>query len=567
MPPRVTRSQTGADVNTDVAALGRSRSTKFATTPTARNYFVFASSVSRLQRVAFYLAANSLLPPNAFAESVAEPRVIADPLHPAFGQFGLFAKARIPAATVLMCYSGFVQGHGSFPCSQAYTMGYGGEHSDLEIDSEFVGNLARFANDPRGCPNNPSANLVAASRQNRLGENFSAITTKRVILPGEELLLSYGARHRLSGHHWVTRGGRRLSRPRVMPPLSGPSLATDVGNRQLLWQCAQCGTWTQRIDAVLVVSVCGKCGAPRAAHAPLVAVEPGAVEIRPAAAIAGIGLKRARSPIASGTAGHVAEEAPHSKAGHPRGAQARTEADEAVVPPTNVPMDHVATVLHPAIAAQLMSGGGGLAGTLPPLSLPSPWPLDFPYVTWQLWDPEVPHATIHQFGNFHHQSSLSLRGSGGASANRESAAVGPSTRGAIVVTAAAFAAGSEVAVVGGVLVLEGDASIAAAPVALSIVDALQASIEALLVGDVGGRATVDDLVAVFDNTTSDMVPRLVLLATNETSCCRLSSDPTEATAEARLVRDPLGFLYVSLAACRDLRPDDEVVILRRRPLL
>jgi hypothetical protein len=506
---------------------GRTRAAKFAASNMSRHFLCFDSSISRAQRVAFYMAANAALPERTYAANVTEPRLIADPLHPAFGQFGLFATARIPSQTVLMCYGGFVQAHGVFPCSQAYTMGYGGVNDDLEIDSEFVGNLARFANDPRGCPGTPGANLVAQSKHNRLGEAFTAIITKRMIMPGEELLLSYGSRHRLSGHHWVTRDGRRLSRPRIMPPMSGAARTVDdrlaEAGVNLVWQCASCGTWTERLDAVLIVAVCGSCGCPRAARAPVAALPKGTVR--------------------------AAEKRPRTRSTE-KGLE--DVGRHVHVPPPNVPLDAELTVNHEVIAAQLQCHLPAVAGASPPASLSSPWPMDFPLVTWQVWDPEVPHTLVQRYAVFHQQKGIHICDQGEIGADDASNA--DAGRVTSVVAANKYERGDEVAVLGGLLVHEGDPRIDSAPLKVFIVDACMAA----CAGE--GEEEVREIFLIAGD---NVVPRLVLLVANELICAKRSKDPSIANVVPHLRRDPLGFLFVALIATRPLGHDDEVVVLAK----
>jgi len=487
---------------------GRTKAAKYIPTPMSRHFIIFDNSISRSQRVGFYMACVAALPSTEASWDVVEPRLIADPMHPAFGQFGLFAKVKIPSQTTIMCYGGFVQHHGSFPCSQAYTMGYGGFNEDLEIDSEFIGNLARFANDPRGCPGSPMANVVAQTKHTRLGETYAAIITKRLINAGEELLLGYGPKHRLAGHSWTTRGGPQVTRMRAMPP--EPLSTVNNLNVTFWWQCAQCGSWTQHVMSPLVVSLCGNCNAPRAARAPMCALDDEAV-------------KKLRSAAA---ASNDAVAAPPPAKHH------RTEAtaveDNVEAPQQREPL----TIDYPATAVQLAIQPKPLD---PPFSLPSAWPLDFPFVTWQLWDTHVPHSTILAYSHFSCQSTIAIiedvtTGRSGVTVNADTAK------------------GGKVAAVGGLLVHADDERVHEAPLAFHLYDLCEG------VEDVG----------------DGVVPPMVYLASNETSLIQKAIQLSDANCRAVMMRDPLGFLWVALIATRDLSIDEELIVwappLRSEPL-
>ncbi|KPI90277.1 hypothetical protein ABL78_0659 [Leptomonas seymouri] len=147
-------------------------------------------------------------------EELLEVRVVTDPRHPAYGQAGLYAKSFIPHNTIVTSYSGFIEVFATSCNSRTYTMGFGSIGDDYALDAEFVGNYGRYANDPRGI-GKLQANLSAENRFNSRGESFTALVARRQINMGEEILMSYGKAHRLSATPWTTLQGDPMMRPRM----------------------------------------------------------------------------------------------------------------------------------------------------------------------------------------------------------------------------------------------------------------------------------------------------------------------------------------------------------------
>ncbi|CAG9582590.1 conserved hypothetical protein [Leishmania major strain Friedlin] len=160
-------------------------------------------------------------------EELLEVRVITDPRHPAYGQAGLFAKSTIPSNTIVTSYSGFIEVFATSCNSRTYTMGFGAVGDDYALDAEFVGNYGRFANDPRGV-GTLQANLSAENRFNNRGESFTALVSRRQINAGEEILMSYGKAHRLSATPWMTVQGEPIMRPRLGGVIPFPSFRTET---------------------------------------------------------------------------------------------------------------------------------------------------------------------------------------------------------------------------------------------------------------------------------------------------------------------------------------------------
>ncbi|KAG5466273.1 hypothetical protein LSCM4_01419 [Leishmania orientalis] len=215
------------------------RSLKFAASWHARQFLAFDTAISRDDRLLLYmelfafrqhLVDRCVLPdfqPATYApEEVLEVRVITDPRHPAYGQAGLFAKSTIPPNTIVTPYSGFIEVFGTSCNSRTYTMGFGAFGDDYALDAEFVGNYGRFANDPRGV-GTLQANISAENRFNSRGESFTALVSRRQINAGEEILMSYGKAHRLSAAPWMNVQGEPIMRPRLGGVVPFPSFRTE----------------------------------------------------------------------------------------------------------------------------------------------------------------------------------------------------------------------------------------------------------------------------------------------------------------------------------------------------
>ncbi|KAG5491115.1 hypothetical protein JIQ42_01010 [Leishmania sp. Namibia] len=215
------------------------RSLKFAASWHARQFLAFDTAISRDDRLLLYmelfafrqhLVDPCVLPhfqPATYApEEVLEVRVITDQRHPAYGQAGLFAKNTIPPNTIVTPYSGFIEVFGTSCNSRTYTMGFGAFGDDYALDAEFVGNYGRFANDPRGV-GTLQANISAENRFNSRGESFTALVSRRQINAGEEILMSYGKAHRLSAAPWMNVQGEPIMRPRLGGVVPFPSFRTE----------------------------------------------------------------------------------------------------------------------------------------------------------------------------------------------------------------------------------------------------------------------------------------------------------------------------------------------------
>ncbi|KAI0828315.1 hypothetical protein BC628DRAFT_1409369 [Trametes gibbosa] len=108
-------------------------------------------------------------------------RLIAEPAHPACGQYGLFAAKKIPPRSLILDYVGEIH------CENRLQSDY-----DLVgIDAQLMGNEARFINDYRGVKARP--NVLFQDRRTNTGElRVSVWTGTDAVRKGEELLVSYG---------------------------------------------------------------------------------------------------------------------------------------------------------------------------------------------------------------------------------------------------------------------------------------------------------------------------------------------------------------------------------------
>ena len=116
---------------------------------------------------------------------------ITDPLHPACGQNGLFAKVPLHPGQWVVDYVGAV-GLGEHQDKGSDYVCDFGEHSELALDANSVGNEGRFVNDYRNTGRH--ANVEFKLRRDRKGELRQGIfvCAKSRVAPGEELLISYG---------------------------------------------------------------------------------------------------------------------------------------------------------------------------------------------------------------------------------------------------------------------------------------------------------------------------------------------------------------------------------------
>ncbi|TPP48087.1 SET domain family protein [Leishmania donovani] len=238
-PPRTATQRPCLNVLGGLQCTPSRRSLKFSASWHARQFLAFDTAISRDERLFLFmelfvfrqqLVDRRVLPDFQLAtyapEELLEVRVITDPRHPAYGQAGLFAKSTIPSNTIVTPYSGFIEVFATSCNSRTYTMGFGAVGDDYALDAEFVGNYGRFANDPRGV-GTLQANLSAENRFNNRGESFTALVSRRQINPGEEILMSYGKAHRLSATPWMNVQGEPIMRPRLGGVVPFPSFRTE----------------------------------------------------------------------------------------------------------------------------------------------------------------------------------------------------------------------------------------------------------------------------------------------------------------------------------------------------
>lgn len=346
---------------------------KFEHTNYSRHFLYLDSAISREDRQILYMeifaCARSLvgesvppeftIPPYA-PEEYLELRVINDHLHPAYGQVGLFAKRNIPSNTVVTSYSGFIEVFGSSCNSRTYTMGFGNIGDDFALDAEFAGNYGRFANDPRGVIG-LTANILAENRFNSRGECFTALVSKRQITEGEEILMAYGKAHNLCNSPWMDATDRFLLRYRSGGMMPSAFFRRDSFSYELMWECAQCGMWSNGDHRHLDLKFCGNCRAPQITGTPLV----GAARI---------------SSVTDNNKG---------------GAQKR---------PCNSSDSN--SVSHENAASTGTGDDSLIASSAVYSAVKVNWPGCVPFLPWQVWDPSVPIHTVLQHSRFETQENL-----------------------------------------------------------------------------------------------------------------------------------------------------------------
>ncbi|WVN88265.1 uncharacterized protein L203_103466 [Cryptococcus depauperatus CBS 7841] len=139
---------------------------------------------------------------------------IAEPSHPAYGQFGLFARQKIKENELVIPYLGviyasFIPEDGNKPIADEHAESdydlsllrlsaadennpFWGQHVSIGVDAAQAGNAARFVNDYRGIKTSgPNAEFrVGRGEQGELRMEIWSL--KRGISKGEEILVSYG---------------------------------------------------------------------------------------------------------------------------------------------------------------------------------------------------------------------------------------------------------------------------------------------------------------------------------------------------------------------------------------
>ncbi|ETR97219.1 hypothetical protein M419DRAFT_45684, partial [Trichoderma reesei RUT C-30] len=154
-----------------------------------------------------------LIPASSPATETPCPRVkilpITNPLHPAHGQFGLFAAANILPGELIVAYLGRLHGKGTTSEESDYDIWLERE-MDVAVDAALGGNEGRFVNDYRGVPGRPNARFGNAFCE-RWGEVCVGVWAvggcsgagggkkgkkkkggEGGIRKGEEILVSYG---------------------------------------------------------------------------------------------------------------------------------------------------------------------------------------------------------------------------------------------------------------------------------------------------------------------------------------------------------------------------------------
>ncbi|RNF26265.1 uncharacterized protein Tco025E_01388 [Trypanosoma conorhini] len=399
-------------------------------------------------------------------EQYVELRVLTDPRHPAYGQLGLFAKSTIPANTVVTPYSGYIEIFSTSCSSRTYTMGFGSLGDDYALDAEFAGNYGRFANDPRGVLG-LMANLTAESRFTPRGEAYTALVSRRVINKGEEILMSYGKAHSLTPSPWVGLKGELLTRHRAggivpfpqlarsqraglrekparapsdmsltalgaregrdgvvqeqtegLPKLGGePGASSAVADAQaemvLLWECPQCGMWSIGNPTPVRIHHCFFCRSPRHQRARLVAVC-----CTPALSredvLASVMHGVASAPSApSSPLGELPPAAPFQPAPEEvcSAPGSRLTSSSSSASSSSSREEEGSGARHDAKSNGAGASSGGDTHFPPAVPFSSEavrWPLNVPFLPWQVWDAAIPLSAIKKHARFETQENIFL---------------------------------------------------------------------------------------------------------------------------------------------------------------
>lgn len=385
----------------DIICTPSRKPVKFTCGNFSRHSLFFDSAISREDRHLIFLevfaCAKVLLPasaaladyvlPRYSPDEYVELRVVTDHRHPVYRQTGLYAKKTIPSNTIITPYSGFIEVFGSSCNSRTYTMGFGSIGDDFALDAEFAGNYGRFANDPRGVIG-LSANLIAESRFNARGEAFTALVSRRQIMEGEEILMSYGKAHSLGSSPWTNVEGEPVLRYRssgMIPLPTFESVNVSFSQRNciqekkkpysydVMWECPQCGTWSFSGGKANTLAMCENCQAPQSAGCPFVAL------------MSSPFFKNRKTSKNESFLKPPALSLPptvHSSA--------ENDNTEAVVPCKSLASPETAE------------------GSLTYESTKVEWPLGMPFLPWQVWDPSVPISTVLKHSKFDSQEHLFL---------------------------------------------------------------------------------------------------------------------------------------------------------------
>eukprot|EP00667_Euglena_gracilis_P023987 EG_transcript_27368 len=157
-------------------------------------YNIWDPRITREEKKAFALdeALDQARPPpygKATRSALVRPQPIADPGHPAHGQCGLFAQAELQPHTLVLQYCGVVQKEENESKTSHYVLAFA---NGLSIDSEQVGNEARFINDFRNTGRQPNVrfDVVRSPRGRPVG--MGVFVLSRPVPKGAELLVTYG---------------------------------------------------------------------------------------------------------------------------------------------------------------------------------------------------------------------------------------------------------------------------------------------------------------------------------------------------------------------------------------
>jgi hypothetical protein len=116
-----------------------------------------------------------------------EVKSIEDPDHPAYQQYGLFAKRSIRSASWIIDYCGYISR--TPPEESDYVLKFTNEYA---IDAAKMGNEARMINDYRGIRPRPNAEFVRYYDSNSQSFRMGVFALQKGIPKNDEILVTYG---------------------------------------------------------------------------------------------------------------------------------------------------------------------------------------------------------------------------------------------------------------------------------------------------------------------------------------------------------------------------------------
>ncbi|CAL1696373.1 unnamed protein product [Somion occarium] len=118
-------------------------------------------------------------------------RPIKDAVHPAYGQYGLFAARKIPPKSHILDYLGEIHCDDRPDSDYDLSLYRSQDGISVGVDASQMGNEGRFINDFRGV--RPRPNAMFEERRTSVGELCMSVWCgTKPINKGDEILVSYG---------------------------------------------------------------------------------------------------------------------------------------------------------------------------------------------------------------------------------------------------------------------------------------------------------------------------------------------------------------------------------------